>query len=217
LCQGRPYEEQANATQSAAMPPPGPPQLTLLAPVADPRVPWSLDQLEGARLGVTMASSTLGDLALSLSELLSLPVVVERSLVGVRLSMRLPDASLGGLIQVLHEEYGVVSTIRREVLNLESERSARWRDGLPGVDRPPQREIYEARLESRLLTPPRDVLPAQLAAALCHHVASPRGRASVVGQQVLLTDVPVALERADLLVTALSSRELPEVYRPREW
>lgn len=69
-----------------------------------------------------------------------------------------------------------------------------------------RREELLSRLESALetrLVPLDGSDAAAFASAFCHHVATRRGRATALGDRVLLTDTPDALEHAERLLRGL--------------
>jgi hypothetical protein len=152
------------------------------------------------RVRVVAEAIPLGTLAAALSSELGIGVVTDASLVGVRVSVALPDASLGDLASVLRSEYRVWARFVDAGLTFTTPRREMERR---------RAEVSLTPLETRIVPLPASLSPAQVAATWCAASAGPHGAASVVGQALVVVDWVGPLTRLDELVKALSAPPKP--------
>ncbi len=157
------------------------------------------------RVAVTAAGAPMSAFATALADALSMGVVLDDRLVGVRVSMNVPEIEVGRLLETLRDLYDVVplSEGANRVLIVSRERVAEpgLRPRLPG-EPPPE----VPPLETRLVPLPSSLSAVDVAATFCHHAASARGSASVAGHAVIVTDVSERLERLERLLAELRGR-----------
>ncbi len=178
--------------------PPPPREIDSAAPMGRLEVrllsgPPSRD-LEKVRLRVVAENVPLGVFAGALSDALGVGVIVSAPLVNVRIGLAVPDIDFPSLSRVLSRAQSVYTELYEGAIHFEPEprnRSRSW-----NVDTPlPE---YEGGLfETRLFRMPDSLPPDHFASFFCAALASPRGRAIVVGKHVVLQDYKGPLDRAD--------------------
>lgn len=170
--------------------------------------------LEKARLRVVAENVPLGVFAGALSDALGVGVIVSAPLVDVRIGLAFPDIDFPNLSRALFRAQSVHTELYEGTIHFEPEprnRSRTW-----NVDTPlPE---YELRLfETRLFLLPDSLPPDHFASFFCAALASPRGRAVVVGRHVFLQDYQAPLGQADQVLAEgafLSSSPRPSTRPP---
>ncbi len=179
-----------------AAPPKGPPNKgSLLVERTDKEAPVlrNAKELFKARVKLRADRARLGDIALGLSDALGVAVVVQTSLTGRRVTMAMPDGSVGQVVRVLREGLGLAISYRARTLHIES---YRWVDRRNRMNRKRRRARAErkrrgklgGKLETLIVPVPAGISPRQLAVTYCRTIASRRGSASVLGEAVMIRD-----------------------------
>jgi hypothetical protein len=157
--------------------------------------PCDVEALQSMRVSLVAEAIPLGSLASRLSSELGIGVLTDSALVGVRVSLALPDVSVRELLGVLLSESGVSSVVSGSSLSLITLRRAIQR----------RRASMEfATLETRLVPVPAGMSPAQVAATWCAGMASSRGVVSVVGHSLVAHDRVESLVLLETLLKGLS-------------
>ncbi len=181
-----------------------PPPFSCTSPAAVDRSPqnppqWGVDGvvlvevLEDGALRVQSIGGNLGELAVLLGSTLGKDLVVDARIGHLPVSLFVEHGDLEAVLELLQVEYGVHSSELDGALLLESLETF-------------QQRIWVAEpteLTRRLFEVPKDVPAAHAAQAYCHHVAGVRGRATVVGDRVLVEDRTDRLAAFEVLVIAM--------------
>jgi len=150
-------------------------------------------ELFKARVKLRADRARLGDIALGLSDALGVAVVVQTALTGRRVTMAMPDGSVGQVVRVLRDGFGLAIFYRARTLHIESHR---WADRRKRMNRKRRRARAErkrrgklgGKLETLIVPVPAGISPRQLAVTYCRTIASRRGSASVLGEAVMIRD-----------------------------
>ena len=133
-------------------------------------------------------------IAAALERELKTSIAVDPELLGLQVSMASSDITLGHVLEILRDLYKVFWTFEDGVLYLITSETKRDKS---------KAEIMLMPVESRILPVGEDISAKQFAAAYCHMLASYRGSASVIGDNVILHDVEENLALAEILLEEL--------------
>lgn len=162
-----------------------------------------LSSLAATRCRVVADRVRLGSLAAALGKELGLAVTVGAEVAGVRVALWLKDSPMELILRELADGYG---------LGYEANKSA---GGLhmdtPGAldQRLRRRQLSMMMLkptETRYVPISSVALARQVAAAFCAFTGSSRGRATLLGQGLLLRDYSVRLDAAEAIINEVEKR-----------
>jgi hypothetical protein len=166
-------------------------------------LPWLLSQ----PMRVVADGATLQSLAAAISRELRVNVELEPEVAPVRVFVHLPETTLRDFLSALNRSVAVAA-FEEAVEGLVLER----------------RESWERRVEARtqyepvmlhVLSPRTGRVPAaDFAALFCRELATHRGSAATLGDQLLLKDIPPSLNRAENLWRELEGLESQEGSAP---
>lgn len=206
-----PLAEVVFRCQGARPPPPQPVMRTHAVGAERLTVVALPSSSDGPRVRVVASDASVGALGLAVGEALRRPVVVSNAVVAARVTLA-GELTLRALDQMLRV-VGASVVDRGGVLRFDA-------SGGGGGDR-----SMFAPVEVRLLPAPRGMSPRALAALFCERFASGRGRAIVVGDQVLVEDQAGGENRLEAFVraweegrseaAARGAQAQPSVVRPR--
>jgi hypothetical protein len=172
--------------------------------------PPAPEGVRGLHLSVVADGVPMSAFATALADATRAGIVLDDRLVGVRVSVALPNVQVARLFELLRDLYDVVPLTEADDRFLFVSRERVAEPGMrPRLPEEPPPEV--APLETRLFPVPGHVPAADVAASFCHHHAGERGSASVVGDAVVATDVAERLSQLETLLTALNDRRARRV------
>ena len=154
---------------------------------------WFNEQAVKVRLSLLADAAPLHQLALALGQNLSMDVLVSEAAGNLLVSALYNDTSLATVLQMLRIEHGVTIQFDDGTLSIDVPTPAcSWCD-LP---------LEVAMLDATVLPAPRTV-----AAVFCQDIASPRGSAAVIGDQLYIRDIPEAVQALQDLYSTVQVSE----------
>jgi hypothetical protein len=165
--------------------------------------PQARAEFDAVHVRVIADGAPLASLGAQLADALGVGVVVEESLVGVRVGLALPDVDVRSLLRILAQSYRIYPGLHDGAIHLEPDVGA-LRGRSLDEPAPPPTDVGPAEL--RVLEVPEPVPPEHFAQSYCSLLASRWGHASVLGRSVLLRDFHERLEAAAALLRASTAR-----------
>jgi hypothetical protein len=173
--------------------------------LGDPPAERSCGTLDDMQIAVLADAVPLASVGVHLAQATGIAVVVDWTVVPLRVGFAAGQTSVRGFLDALGRDYDVSSTCEDGLLHL---------GGLSRLLRRQEARYCPPPLQTRLVRvePPEYVVP--LARLFCETIASDRGSASVVGSTIMLTDERVVLDLAEQLFRAVLDSEDAEVPSP---
>jgi hypothetical protein len=154
---------------------------------------WFNEQAVKVRVSLLADAAPMHQLALALGQHLGMDVHVSESAGNQVVSAHYTDTTLATVLQMLRIEHGVTIQFDVGTLNISVPTApCDW------CDRP----LEVAMLDATTLSAPQTV-----AAVFCQDIASPRGSAAVIGDQLYIRDISSAVADLQALYSSLQASE----------